>query len=1859
MIYQHYFIYYIAIAMMFFGAMRSPLWANTATAPTDVMVAGVLKLPDNQRITQVFDATRIIIFNTTNGVPTASFTQSVSVVNNYFRTNVNLNNVLMPFFEANDGIHVKIVFTDDIHITLPVASIPMAIKTRLAKDAQQMMDDQVVFYDHNNKTMGIGTQTPTATLTVNGAVRWSGTLSGDGAGLTNFSATRGADNYSYLTSQGGASVVATVNAQGVLIVGDRGSSPPSANTLVYGSLLLAADNKKDDADVSGAGSRWMWDSDRATLRMGHVPSDYWDIESSGQSSMAFGYATMAKGRGSLIGGGYYNEAHGDGAIVAGGAQNKAVGNESIIVSGIENEAHSSASIVLGGAKNIARQSGIVLGGKDNRATGSESVVAGQQNTVSGNASRVMGGQQNKIEADQAIALGHQVHVLPTHNRAVVIGLAETETTSIAPHHIRINAPHGMGIGTADTRPNQLTVNGAARAHQWSGDGQYITNIKSDNSAWRAELSDRPELLIHTGRLGIGTNLLMDSLTVSGSLHLSGAAVPDNGTIRYYSDQFSVYKNGEWVGLQMVDTNTTYNATQGLSLNSDHTFDLSLDNAQVGHTLIWSGTQWQPGFLGVFHESPPSDDVTDLSRSKGLYLPTGNVIVNTDAAPTESPRAPFTVQTPTSGATAAYFFDGTDHMSVSVNPPGLHFQGYYETPTDFKSSQERSGGVEVMNNDYFRIYIENNEGARVTAVALTTKNVRIMDNDLSEAREHSVFVGGTLGSRSFLLVGDDTASGVYLKDDYYRTCSSYDYSSGICYGDQARSRSRVVDQTSDGHVRLQSGPLSGNIDFYQGDTRVGRVALNNNHGTSFGLTSAPSLGAELDISGGSMHVSNEYGIEFYTESNASFIQQSMIQMNTSGASRIHWRSGNDAPYVSVSVTGNVAMNATANAHHDLYITHPTDPVSVGLNTTGIGEAGIQWSVGGSSYQSYSTGDQWVMSQDDTPYITLTTDGHVGWHDPNPSHALSLGAPTVLLGASDTSPLGVYFYNPGDTNLDPAIQVTNNQTVVSSSGDISFWRPNQSVVVDIQDHGVGIGAPKSVRSIGSDDIGLQVHGRFRVQDGTIITEEDHPIFPLTVETKDQTISVTSVDTLEIDTNSGLTLTNSPIDGTDVPVVTAKPYYNQVYFSDASSWTATGNTSLNMVGDGVSFVFNNQSQRAVSNDSAMDKWALINDVLSGGVISGNVIITGNLTVTGKIIGSARGLRNIPSHWTATDRAVYYEDGDVGIGTDDPRSMLDVPGTTNVVAALIETTLAVPFVESTSNFTLRHSNKLWVNSTDGDIIMGRHDSVTGNDVDLGLKITPSSQLLFGVESSQYTVAMGANNTGNTTEFRLDRDSGDSGNGVYFERENSDAFLRVTDTTVSANKGLGLYASGQLGMRLFPDGFVGILEPSPKNALDVHGALAVGTTDVAPENGLIVMGRVGIGLTILPKSALEVSGSVLVGERQTDAFSSGVHIRGDGDYQLLIGGPAKGTENVAVNGDLGIRDGQLHIRKTLGNESEVLTIGQKNTITDVIEQAGENIGLTLTSVKGFQVITADEDESTPALVVSSTGNMGVGGMPQTPLHIQGDSAVVRIKSATQAKLHLSRGAAKGVIGASASDGLAVNAGQNTLNNAELIIRNRKVGVHKNPIDNQGTMQIDGNINATDYDIKDDTSEGTTGYRRFQSVPVGVIILWLSNDIPSGWEECNGANGCPDMDGKYVKGVNGNYTNIRVAGGENNATLSSTTHTHNSVGHDHTLTTGGHTHDVIVTDKPINGTTGDSHGYVHKASTNGTSYGGVLTEPGNHTHGFNNTHGHSGATFTDGGHDHGDSEEDTHDHEGDAHDHTIDNRPTATQVRFIIKVAES
>lgn len=72
------------------------------------------------------------------------------------------------------------------------------------------------------------------------------------------------------------------------------------------------------------------------------------------------------------------------------------------------------------------------------------------------------------------------------------------------------------------------------------------------------------------------------------------------------------------------------------------------------------------------------------------------------------------------------------------------------------------------------------------------------------------------------------------------------------------------------------------------------------------------------------------------------------------------------------------------------------------------------------------------------------------------------------------------------------------------------------------------------------------------------------------------------------------------------------------------------------------------------------------------------------------------------------------------------------------------------------------------------------------------------------------------------------------------------------------------------------------------------------------------------------------------------------------------------------------------------------------------------------------------------------------------------------------------------------------------------------------------------------------------AVPAGGIIMWSGSvaSIPSGWFLCNGANGTPNLQDRFIVGAGSGY-GVGASGGSPDATLPRHNHTVRDPGHFH------------------------------------------------------------------------------------------------------------
>ena len=136
-------------------------------------------------------------------------------------------------------------------------------------------------------------------------------------------------------------------------------------------------------------------------------------------------------------------------------------------------------------------------------------------------------------------------------------------------------------------------------------------------------------------------------------------------------------------------------------------------------------------------------------------------------------------------------------------------------------------------------------------------------------------------------------------------------------------------------------------------------------------------------------------------------------------------------------------------------------------------------------------------------------------------------------------------------------------------------------------------------------------------------------------------------------------------------------------------------------------------------------------------------------------------------------------------------------------------------------------------------------------------------------------------------------------------------------------------------------------------------------------------------------------------------------------------------------------------------------------------------------------------------------------------------------------------------------------------------------------------------------------------VPIGGIIMWSGSvaTIPSSWALCNGTNGTPNLQDRFLVGAGSGYA-VGATGGSANATLVSHSHTgttgNDAPDHSHGITDPGHFH----TQQYYN-----SNGGGFGAGNTGQSRGTIDT--GTNTTGITGTNGatrhqHTFTTSTEG-----------------------------------------
>lgn len=98
----------------------------------------------------------------------------------------------------------------------------------------------------------------------------------------------------------------------------------------------------------------------------------------------------------------------------------------------------------------------------------------------------------------------------------------------------------------------------------------------------------------------------------------------------------------------------------------------------------------------------------------------------------------------------------------------------------------------------------------------------------------------------------------------------------------------------------------------------------------------------------------------------------------------------------------------------------------------------------------------------------------------------------------------------------------------------------------------------------------------------------------------------------------------------------------------------------------------------------------------------------------------------------------------------------------------------------------------------------------------------------------------------------------------------------------------------------------------------------------------------------------------------------------------------------------------------------------------------------------------------------------------------------------------------------------------------------------------------------------------------GMIMLWSgsSASIPSGWLLCNGSNSTPDLRNRFVVGAGSTYA-VGATGGSADAVV---------VSHTHTITDPGHSHQLDVRVRDIDGGSSEGDATVDSSYPGSSNY---------------------------------------------------------------------
>jgi hypothetical protein len=1817
-----------------------------------------------------------------NGVEYFETSQDQQISNGVLHMRIALDltdpSQLMAFDQP--GMKIKVNLLDD-ELLMPLESMPLSIVSKLSDRTVQINDPDLmtIQYDEGVVNIGGGRSTKNA-LHINGVLRADyfkgngefiynavgGGFNDDHSLERNFSRTC-PPNVSRPECSYGVDVLYISSAP---FVGINTTQPKMLLDMV-GTVLFT----KGQDNVGGLSfpltkyqSLMAWDHRSAAFKAGYVSRDA-SVSSDGfsRSSVAIGRDIVISGQHSSVIGGYGHDISGDFSSILGGDQNSITGNYSVLVGSRSDQIHKSYVSTIGGSSNIVSSNySVLLSSSFNALGGDYITIMGKNNLVNGE-SVVVYGNNNQIDSNHTIVMGNSSLIAHDNSWVVnVSSLALAQTTH--PNQVIWMADEGVSINT-DDHSESLVVGGDLVADMIYGDGSQLTNVSAIDKYW---LMVDNIMTNEDYSLGIGTSSKRNNrINLKYGLTLSSDGSTRPGTMAYEFGDLIGYGETATHSLLIQDNNTLYNVSSEF-LKDNNVLYLATDNATANDYLVFTGHIWEPKIKSLWVDSP---SFLSYSRPVSLWE-------------NQSYFGRLTMAHPT--LNHLVFSDATHAQGMSLNVAGLKDSNQvFAFGFNMKDIQNKAPFNAL--NDSFLFQFDALNGGFVIQ--------NLTDSLLEVDRYANINFFAGDGLMDMNIPTTARIESILIDDGDESEIAHVNFRSHP-----------FISVNSDGRLRFQTpGTATINLRILPSsyDSLLTQTRLQVTHQSEVILSHLDTFSVGqpmLSVPEGNMLIDAGHGIGVFNSDRTMktgariFSDAVVLTPDISGLNRVYFHD----------------IGFGVRATPDQLIVIQDSDVSLLVEKSTLDNASSvvfskemskKWAIQSSPHMGQST----LFIRNAQAREVLKMNQFIRINSPNaPSKEMSVNGDVAIINSS-------LQLMPMSGSDDPSNAV--------SFIDIDDHQLRFSPVIDSAGFEIHSGGAQqmtfqhSAVSFGSADVPSSPTNSAYVRQGAFISDRlmlnDEPIEAKTIRTPTNRFIHdfrNPVQRLSFDFDSGFDI-ETPSDHT--VVLTFLNHFSNMSVVSANM-AGTPNTPMiapngidrmSFHGEYISIQASNVASQGDPN-GPMDSLTFYNDLMNGGTMNGDLVISGSLNVIGHdangvvhgLEGDISNMVNIPFPWhhrvTENGVLVHYEyviTENVGIGLSNPQYPLQVAGVTsmniaqspsiNVQKAFVSNKDYLSMVADGNEFIVTLNSSGMVNDSvlqwSGARLMDNVFGLNGFNTDYTMSLYPKSE---GVNADLYIEGNERARLSIHQAFDLHSDA----NGDMFVS----ALGSLNDLILMNQRtNLTISTDHRLGIGTFK---------KPQNSLDVSGNMVIGSALAgaiqAPQNSVMVQGRLGVG-TSAPDAYSDVQGSVVVAE--SDAYLGSITGLSNDlvvETKLFVDELDQGmTERMLVNGDmLGI--GNLYFNKAANPENSELAFFN-DADSRVVIGYGQNKTDRSLAISGKTYVLLTPKDNINGIYMDASKRVALGHQaPESLFHAKKSNITMTLEATGNGDSTVKFESGKnGLMGISS----AVQ-NQFLLSDGETL----QTAGSDVSIDAQGNMDIGYNLANTqtlqpthsvrvDINGKINASGVLENGQVLTHMPEGSIIMWSGymSELPDGWELCDGTTSCPqNLVNYFVLGKPSGQTLGESSGAHTYSIATSnddshrhvSNHTHggfSETSHNHASETIPNTNGTVSTTtnnvsslRSAVGTSGYSEDYEDCYGAFGfsvvcvtrwrwhdypvsTGYYRPTTTNGRHNHPVSINHGHR-ADMVPVNHTHTLANK-SHEHGNASHEHAVDNQPAYYQLAFI------